>query len=48
VTAYIFLGERFEHNFQYIGLVLISIGLYLLKIPLKNKPFVMPKFTFFS
>jgi len=47
-AAYIFLGERFEHNFQYIGLVLISIGLYLLKIPFKKKPFVMPKFTFFS
>jgi multidrug transporter EmrE-like cation transporter len=36
IAAYIFLGERFEHNFQYVGLILISIGLYLLKIPLKK------------
>ena len=44
IAAYIFLGERFEHNFQYIGLILISIGLYLLKIPLKkNKYFIWPK-----
>ena len=46
-AAYIFLGERFEHNFQYIGLILISIGLYLLKIPLKkDKSFVIPKLSF--
>lgn len=44
LAAYIFLGERFEHNFQYVGLILIAIGLYLLKIPLKSKPFIIPKF----
>ena len=44
IAAYIFLGERFNSNIQYIGLVLIIIGVYLLKIP-KNKktPFHFPK-----
>ena len=42
-AAYIFLGERFEHNFQYIGLIMIALGLYLLKIPLKKaKKFKLP------
>jgi len=42
-AAYIFLGERFEHKFQYIGLILIALGLYLLKIPLKKaKKFELP------
>ena len=45
MAAYIFLGERFEHWFQYIGLIFISIGLYLLKIPLKKlKQFKLPDF----
>jgi len=48
-SAYIFLGERFQHKFQYVGLILISIGLYLLKIPLKkDKPFIIPKLSFFG
>jgi hypothetical protein len=44
VAAYIFLGERFHSHIQYIGLFLIIIGVYLLKIP-KNKkfPFHFPK-----
>ena len=44
IAAYIFLGERFNSYIQYIGLVLIIIGVYLLKIP-KNKktPFHFPK-----
>jgi multidrug transporter EmrE-like cation transporter len=44
IVAYIFLGERFNSYIQYIGLVLIIIGVYLLKIP-KNKktPFHFPK-----
>jgi multidrug transporter EmrE-like cation transporter len=47
MAAYIFLGERFEHNFQYIGLIFISIGLFLLKIPLKKiKQFKIPNFHF--
>jgi len=42
-AAYIFLGERFEHKFQYVGLIMIALGLYLLKIPLKKaKSFEIP------
>jgi len=45
VAAYVFLGERFEDTSQYIGLVFISIGLFLLKIPLKkSKAFKIPDF----
>jgi len=45
VAAFVFLGERFEHIGQYIGLLLIVLGLFLLRIPLKNyKKFEMPKF----
>jgi len=46
IAAYIFLGERFNSYIQYIGLVLIIIGVYLLKIP-KNKKFlfIFPKFN---
>jgi multidrug transporter EmrE-like cation transporter len=41
--AYIFLGERFQHFSQYIGILLIALGLYLLKIPLEKKhKFVFP------
>lgn len=44
LAAFIFLGERFESLIQYLGLLLIIIGLFLLKIPLtKEKPFVWPK-----
>jgi len=38
IAAYIFLGERFHSGFQYVGLFLIIIGVYLLKIP-KDKKF---------
>jgi multidrug transporter EmrE-like cation transporter len=42
-AAYLFLGERFHHPLQYLGLILISVGLYFLKIPIsKNKQFVWP------
>ena len=44
LAAYIFLGERFESGLQYLGLLLIIIGLFLLKIPwTKEKAFVWPK-----
>ena len=44
LAAYIFLGERFESVYQYLGLGLIIMGLFLLKIPLtKAEPFVWPK-----
>ena len=43
-AAYILLRERFEHNFQYVGLIMIALGLYLLKIPTsKDHPFHIPK-----
>lgn len=43
VFAYVVLGERFENWFQYWGIVLIVIGLYLLKIPLKkSQPLYVP------
>jgi multidrug transporter EmrE-like cation transporter len=43
VAAYIILGERFTDYYQYIGLLFIIIGLFLLKIPSKReKPFKMP------
>lgn len=44
IAAYIFLGERFHSHIQYIGLFLIIIGVYLLKIPRNKKfPFHFPK-----
>lgn len=33
LAAYVILGERFDHIEQYIGLLFIVIGLFLLKIP---------------
>ena len=42
-AAYIFLGERFHDPLQYLGLILIAVGLYFLKIPLSKKTaFVWP------
>ena len=44
IAAYIFLGERFDDIWQYLGLGFIILGLYLLKIPLRKKtPFILPK-----
>ena len=44
VAAFVILGERFEHIGQYIGLLLIVLGLFLLKVPLKRyKAFEFPK-----
>ena len=34
--AYFILGERFKNISQYIGLIFIVFGIYLLNIPLKN------------
>ena len=31
-AAYVFLGERFHHPLQYLGLILIAVGLYFLQI----------------
>jgi multidrug transporter EmrE-like cation transporter len=42
--AYCILGERFENYLQYLGVVFIVSGLYLLKIPTsKDHPFHIPK-----
>ena len=44
LAAFIFLGERFDHYMQYVGIVFIVVGIYFLKIPAKkNKAFHMPK-----
>ena len=44
LAAFVFLGERFDSVSQYLGLLLIILGLFLLKIPLtKEKAFVWPK-----
>lgn len=40
--AYLILGEMFDHWTQYIGLVMIIVGLFLLKIPWKKSGFRMP------
>jgi multidrug transporter EmrE-like cation transporter len=44
LAAYFILGERLESQIQYLGIVIIIIGLLLLKIPLKkNKEFTFPE-----
>jgi multidrug transporter EmrE-like cation transporter len=43
IAAYVILGERFDNYMQYVGLVVILLGLYLLKIPWKKShPFHIP------
>ena len=44
-AAFFILGERFDDPMQYVGLVLIILGLFFLKLPIvNNHTFVMPKF----
>jgi multidrug transporter EmrE-like cation transporter len=44
IFAYAILGERFEQWTQYLGMILIIVGLFLLKIPWqKDHPFYIPK-----
>jgi multidrug transporter EmrE-like cation transporter len=44
LAAYFILGERFDNYLQYVGLAVIVIGLFLLKIPWSKKhPFHIPK-----
>jgi multidrug transporter EmrE-like cation transporter len=44
LAAYLILGERFDNYLQYIGLAIIIVGLFLLKIPWSKKhPFHIPK-----
>ncbi len=41
--AFFVLGERLEHYYQYLGIVFIIGGLWLLKIPLVSKnSFIWP------
>ncbi len=43
IFAFVVLGERFESFSQYIGLVVIVIGIFMLKVPMfKDIPFIMP------
>jgi len=44
ILAYVILGERFDNYMQYVGILLIMVGMYLLKIPWKKRhPFHIPK-----
>lgn len=44
ILAYLILGERFDNYMQYIGILFIAVGMYLLKIPWKKQnPFHIPK-----
>ncbi len=41
--SFFILGERFEETSQYLGIVFIILGVYLLKVPLsKANPFKWP------
>jgi multidrug transporter EmrE-like cation transporter len=43
LAAMIILGEYFDDPWKYVGVALIIIGLFFLKIPLKNpRPFKWP------
>ena len=44
ILAYVILGEQFDNYMQYVGILLIMVGMYLLKIPWKKRhPFHIPK-----
>ena len=46
IAAYLILGERFDNYSQYMGIVFIIIGLFLLKIPwTKPQAFRIPSYT---
>jgi multidrug transporter EmrE-like cation transporter len=46
IAAYLILGERFDNYSQYMGVVFIIIGLFLLKIPwTKPHAFRIPSYT---
>lgn len=45
IAAMVILGEYFEDPWKYVGIALIIMGLFFLRIPLKSpKPFHFPKF----
>lgn len=44
IAAIIILGERFDDPFKYLGIILIIIGLFFLRMPLVNEhKFIFPK-----
>jgi hypothetical protein len=44
IAAYIFFGERFENWNEYLGMILIVVGLLFMKIPATRKEkFVFPE-----
>uniref|UniRef100_A0A6C0DID5 EamA domain-containing protein n=1 Tax=viral metagenome TaxID=1070528 RepID=A0A6C0DID5_9ZZZZ len=44
LAAVLFLGQRLDSPYQYLGLLFIIIGLFFLKIPLqREKKFILPK-----
>ena len=44
-AAFFILGERFADPMQYVGLALIIMGLFFLKLPVVNEhKFVLPEF----
>ena len=44
IAAIVFLGEFFTDKKQYLGIILIALGIFFLKIPNARKaPFVLPK-----
>jgi multidrug transporter EmrE-like cation transporter len=45
IAAIIILGEKFDDPYKYIGIGLIILGLFFLKLPVVNeKKFIFPKF----
>ena len=45
LAAMIILGEYFEDPYKYLGIGLIILGLFFLRLPLKSpKPFHFPRF----
>lgn len=43
IAAMVFLGEHFEDKWQYVGLIFIVVGLYLLRLPItRNIKFKFP------
>lgn len=43
IAAIIILGERFDHPSQYLGVIFVIFGLFLLKIPLTKKHKLFPQ-----
>jgi len=49
IAAIIILGEGFDDPYKYLGIVLIILGLFLLKLPIVNQhKFIFPKFFIYN